>query len=73
MDVFKRNSQIKLKVKYILDKYIELSYNYQSKLGYYILIQNVILAELMNLMSLIKGDIFIELEMKISRIKKVEF
>ena len=56
----------------MLDKHNILLYNYQSKIGYDTLIQNVVLTELINLLGSIKVDIDKELKMKISRIKYLE-
>ena len=56
----------------MLDKYDRSPYNYQSKIGYDTLIQNVILKELINMMSTTITDLDIELKMKISRIKYLE-
>ena len=70
--VIKKEAQVQIKIKDILDKYNRLPYNYQSKIGYDILIQNVILEEIINLMSNIIADIDIEVKMKFSRIKCLE-
>ena len=43
LNVIKRDPQVQIKIKEILDKYNRLPYNYQSKIGYDTLIQNVIL------------------------------
>ena len=56
----------------VLDRYNRLPYNYQSKIGYDTLIQNVILKELINIMGTTITDLDIELKMKISRIKYLE-
>ena len=72
LKVIKRNLKLQLKRKDMLDKYNRLPHNYQYKIGYDILIQNVILKELINLMDATIVDIFIELKMKISRIKYIE-
>ena len=56
----------------MLDRYIKLPYNYQSKIGYDTLIQNVILKESINIMCTIITDLDIELKMKISRIEYLE-
>ena len=56
----------------MLDRYNRLPYNYQSKIGYNSLIQNVILKELIKLMSTIIRDLDKELKMKISRIEYLE-
>ena len=56
----------------MLDRYMKLPYKYQSKIGYDILIQNVILTEMINIMGTTITDLDIELKMKISRIKFLE-
>ena len=56
----------------MLDRYIRLPYNYQSKIGYDCLIRNVILKELINIMGTTITDLDIELKKKISRIKHLE-
>ena len=43
INVIKRNPKVQRRIKDTLDKYIKLSYNYQSKIGYDTSIQNVIL------------------------------
>ena len=56
----------------MLDRYNRLPYNYQSKIGYDSLIQNVILKELINIMCTVITDLDKELKMKISRIEYLE-
>ena len=56
----------------MLDRYKRLPYNYQSKAGYDILIQNVILKELIITMGGTITDLDIELKMKVSRIEYLE-
>ena len=65
---------MRITLEAILDKYIEKSLSFQSKIGYDTLIQNVILTEIINLTSIIIVDINRELKLKISKtnIKKVE-
>ena len=46
INVIKRDPQVRIKMKDVLDKYIELSLNYQSKIGFDTLIQNVIPIEI---------------------------
>ena len=53
----------------MLDRHNRLPYNYQSKMGYDSLIQNVILKELIIIMGTTTKDLDIELKMKISRIE----
>ena len=67
--VIKRDPQVQNKMKDMFDKYIRLPYNYQSKIGFDTLIQNVILKEMINLMGTTIVDIDIELKTKISRIE----
>ena len=56
----------------MLDRYMSLPYDFQSKIGYNSLIQNVILKELFNIMAMTINDIDIEVKMKISRMKYLE-
>ena len=56
----------------MLDRYMSLPYDFQSKIGYNSLIQNVILKELINIMAMTINDLDIELKMKISRIRYLE-
>ena len=56
----------------MLDKYIKLSLNYQSKIGYDTSFQNVILKKIINIMGITLVDIDIETKMKYSRIKCLE-
>ena len=48
----------------MLDRYMSLPYDFRSKIGYNSLIQNVILKEIINIMSLIIIDLDIKLKMK---------
>ena len=48
--VFKKDAQVGIKIEDNLDKYIKLSYTYQSKIGYDTLVQKVIHEENINLM-----------------------
>ena len=43
INVIKKDPQIGIKINDMLDRYMRLAYNYQSKIGYDSLIQNVIL------------------------------
>ena len=56
----------------MLDRYNRITYNYQSKIGYDTLIENVILKELLNFLGTTKTDLDIELKMKISNINYLE-
>ena len=48
----------------MLDRYMSLPYEFRSKIGYNSLIQNVILKELIIMLSLIIVDLGIELKLK---------
>ena len=69
INVIKKDPQVQIKVRDILDKNNRLTYNYQSKIGYDTLIQNVILKEMISLMGTILVDKFLGLKMKFSRTK----
>ena len=69
INVIKKDPQVGIKMNNILDRYNRLSYNYQSKIGYDTLIQNVILKELIDIMGITITDLDIEINMKISRIE----
>ena len=70
--VIRKDPKVRIKTNDMLDRYIRLPYNYQSRIGYDTLIQNVILEELINIMSTTKPDLDIELKMKINRLKYLE-
>ena len=72
INVIKKGSQICNEIKKMLDRYNRLPYNYQSKIGYDNLIQNVILQKLINIMGTTITDLDIESKLKISRIKYLE-
>ena len=72
INVIKKDPKVKIELNDMLERYNRLPYNYQSKIGYDILIQNVILKELINIMGTTITDLDLELRMKISRIKDLE-
>ena len=72
INVIKNDPQIRIEINDMLDRYNRLPCNYQLKMGYDILIQNVILEELKNIKGITKTDLDIELKMKTSRIKYLE-
>ena len=72
VNVIRKDPQIRIKINDLLDRYLRLPFKYRSKIGYDILIQNVILKELINIMGTTITDLDIELKMKISRIKYLE-
>ena len=65
--VIKKDPRVQNKINVMLDRYMSLPCGYRSKLGYNSLIQNVILKDLINIMSLILIDLDIELKMKIRK------
>ena len=73
MDAFinlnKKDPKVQYKINDMINKYNRLPYNYQSKIGYDALIQNVVPKELIIIMGTTLTDLDIELKMKISRIK----
>ena len=69
INVIEKDRQVRIEINDLLDRCKRISYKYPSKRGYDILIQNVILTEVINIMSAAITDIDIELKMKISRIK----
>ena len=72
INAIKKDSKVCNNIIIMLDRYMSLPYDFQSKIGYNSLVENVILKELINLMSTIITDLDIELKMKISRIKYLE-
>ena len=56
----------------MLDRYKRLTYDPRIEIVYDNLIQNIILKELMNIMSVMISDLDMELKMKISIIKYLE-
>ena len=56
----------------MLDRYMRLPYNYQAKIGYDTLIQNVTLKDMINIMGTTITDLDDESKMKFSRIKYLE-
>ena len=61
-----------MKINNMLDRYNKLTYDHKIEIVYDNLIQNIILKELKNIMSIMISDLDIELKMKISRIKYLE-
>ena len=72
MNVIRKDPLIQIKINDMLGRHNRLPYNYQTKIGYDTLIQNVVVKELMNLMSVIIVDLDIESNLKIIRTKFLE-
>ena len=62
INVIKKDPKVRIKINDMLDRYNRLPYNYQSKIGYDSLIQNVILKKLMIIMGTTITDLDIELK-----------
>ena len=61
----KKDPRVQNKMNVMLDRYMYLPYDFQSKKGYNSLIQNVILKELTNIMGTMITDLDVELKVKI--------
>ena len=56
ISIFKKDPQVRIKIKNALDRHSRLPYMYQSKIGYDSLIENVILRELIKITGTTKTD-----------------
>ena len=72
INVIKKDPFVCIKKNNMLDKYKKLTYDHKIDIVYDNLIQNIILKELINIMSIMISDLDMELKMKISRIKYLE-
>ena len=72
INVIKKDPFVCIKINNMLDRYNGLTYDRKIETVYDNLIQNIILKELINIMSIIISDLDMELKMKISRIKYLE-
>ena len=72
VNVLKKDHFVCMRINNMLDKYNRLTYGHKIEIVYDNLIQNIILKELINIMSIMISDLDIELKMKISRIKYLE-
>ena len=72
INVIKKDPFVCIKINNMLDRYNRLNYDYKIEIAYDNLIQNTILKELINIMSIMILDLDMEIEMKISRIKYLE-
>ena len=72
INVIKKDHFVCNKINNMLDRYNILTYDRKIEIVYDNLIQNIILKELINIMSIIISDLDMELKMKISRIKYLE-
>ena len=72
INVIKKDPLVCMKINNMLERYNRLTYDHKIEIVYDNLIQNIILKELINIMSIMISDLNIELKMKISRIKYLE-
>ena len=72
INVIKKDKFICIKINNMIDRYNRLTYNRKIEIAYDNLIQNIILKELFNIMSILISDLNMELKLKISRIKYLE-
>ena len=72
INVIKKDPFVFIKINNMLDRYNRLTYDRKIEIAYDNLIQNIILKEIINIMSIMIFDLDIELKMKISRIKYLE-
>ena len=72
INVIKKDPIVCIKINNMLDRYNRLAKNRKNEIVYDNLIQNIILKELINIMSIIILDLDKELKMKISRIEYLQ-
>ena len=72
INVIKKDPLVCVKINNMLDRYNRLTYDHKIEIVYDNLIQNIILKELINIMSIMILDLDMELKMKYSRIKYLE-
>ena len=72
INVIKKDPFVCMKINNMLDRYNRLTYDHKIEIVYDNLIQNIILTELINIMTIMISDLDMEIKMKISRIKYLE-
>ena len=72
INVIKKDPLVCIKINNMLNRYNRLTYDHKIEIAYDNLIQNIVLKELINIMSVMIFDLDIEIKMKISRIKYLE-
>ena len=72
VNVIKKDPFVCKKINNMLDRYNRLNYDRKIEIVYDNLSQNIILKELINITSIMISDLYMELKMKISRIKYLE-
>ena len=72
INVIKKDPFACMKINNMLDRCNRLTYEHKIEIVYDNLIQNIVLKELINIMSVMIRDLDMELKMKNSRIKYLE-
>ena len=72
INVIKKDPFVCMKINNMLDRYNRLTYDHKIEIVYDKLIQNIILKELIIIMSIMISDLDMELKMKISRIEYLQ-
>ena len=72
INVIKKDHFVCMKINNMLDRYNRLTYDRKIEIACDNLIQNIILKEIINIMSVMIRDLDMELELKISRMKYLE-
>ena len=72
INVIKKDHFVCNKIINMLDRYNRLTFDYKIEIAYDNLIQNIILKEIINMMSVMIRDLDMELKLKISRINYLE-
>ena len=70
--VLKKDPRVQSEINILLDRYMSVLYDFQSKIVYNSLVHNVILKEVIYIMGSTTMDLDMELKMKVSRIKYLE-
>ena len=68
--VIKKDSRVQNNINIMVNRYMSLHYDFQPRIGYNSLIQNVILKELNNIMARIINDLDIELKILSNKTSK---
>ena len=71
-NVIKKDPLVCMKISIMLDRHNRLTYDHKTEIVYDNLIQNIILKELLYIMSIMISDLDMELKMKTSRIEYLE-
>ena len=72
INVLKKDPFVCIKINNMLDRYNRLTCDRKIEIAYDNLIQNIILKEIINIMSVMIRDLDMELKLKISRIEYLE-